>query len=344
MTMARFTVSPDEHESRLDHVLGRILPGTGLRGRRRLCELSLALVNGRPAPASRKVREGDIVEIPDSETARYPVSGREKHDGPESFSVLPSNALFPEDAVRLILRSPHLAALYKPAGMHTEALAGKPGISLQTLLTGIPGLGNGARLLNRLDFPTSGLTLAALDDEGENLYRQAQEEGRTEKRYLAVLEGSLTRGVLAVQRLSGRNRARMTVETTPHPDPGRHTSIQPLIVMDASETMRKLGLKEHGWQGSLPSGMTLAGCIILKGARHQIRAHGSSLGHPLLGDRRYGASLIPADGSDEAFFLHHGRLILPGFDAAVLPPWLEVLGKDAVRAAERWLNAPQPEK
>ena len=59
--------------------------------------------------------------------------------------------------------------------MHTEALAGKPGVSLQAMLPEIIGEACHASLLNRLDFPTSGLATAALDELGERQYRDAQE-------------------------------------------------------------------------------------------------------------------------------------------------------------------------
>ena len=58
------TVLPEEADLRLDRVLGRLVPEMGLRGRRRLCELGLTLVNGHPAKESRKLR----VPMPNSHT------------------------------------------------------------------------------------------------------------------------------------------------------------------------------------------------------------------------------------------------------------------------------------
>ncbi len=325
MTMKRLTVLPEDEDLRLDRALERLLPDMGLRGRRRLCELGLALVNGRPAPASRKMKAGDNVEVPDpSSTA----SMKEKNDAPRG--------LFPDDAPRLVARFPHLAALYKPAAMHTETLAGKPGVSLQALLPSL--LGADARLLNRLDFPTSALTAAAKDEEGERLYKDAQDNGRTEKRYLALLEGELSHETVATQKLILKNRTRVLVELADHPDARRHTRVLPLAVLDAAELIRKLKLRERGWTGLPPDVVTLAGCSILKGARHQIRAHCSALGYPLLGDRRYGARFTPGENDDEAFFLHHGRLTLPGLDAVATPVWLPLLEAGTANAAERWLK------
>ena len=340
--MKHLTVLPDERDARLDRVLGRILPDMGLRGRRRLCELGLVHVNGRPASPACKMREGDTVEILDHTGPTSPPSfvnetldRNEKHTAaPDSLSG--TDSLFPEDKARLVIRTPHLAVICKPAAMHTEALAGKPGISLQSLLPTLLGSETDARLLNRLDYPTSGLTVAAIDDEGERQYREAQEKGLTTKRYLALLEGRLSHDMYAAQKLLLKNRSRVLVELADHPDRRRHTAVHPLAVMDPAPLFHTLKLKQHGWTGHVPSVITLAGCTILKGARHQIRAHCSSLGFPLLGDGRYGASLHPED--HEAFFLHHARLSMPGLDALALPVWLDVLGIDAVNAAAAWLK------
>ena len=125
-------------------------------------------------------------------------------------------------------------------------------------------------------------------------------------------------------RLILKGRERVLAEMAEHPDHRRHTLIVPLAHL-APDRLRDI---------AEPAGeATLAGCLILKGARHQIRAHAASLGHPLLGDARYGAEGRPA--AEERFFLHHGRIELPGFAASCLPDWLETLGGEAVACKSR---------
>ncbi|HJA75619.1 MAG TPA: pseudouridine synthase [Candidatus Desulfovibrio gallistercoris] len=317
--MKSLTVTQEEEGSRLDRALALLVPGMGLRGRRRLCELGLARVNGRPAAASYKVRAGEALSLAEEGT-------EEGKEAPEKEAAAPA------DGPRLIARGKNLAFLYKPSGMHSESLAGKPGDSLQSRLEAL--LGGKARLLNRLDFATSGIVTAALSPAGKEEYQNAQDRGLTEKRYLALLEGSLPRPVLADGKLLLKNRERVLVELARHPDARRHTRIIPLAVMEARPVLERLA---HLWQGQAPAALTLAGCIILKGARHQIRAHCAAQGFPLAGDGRYGALFRPEEG--EAFFLHHGRLILPGISALSLPPWLEALGEEAAEKARLWLEA-----
>ena len=343
-------VLPEEAEQRLDRVLGRLLPEMGLRGRRRLCELGLALVNGRPARESKKVRSGDVISLAEL----VDVSGDSAHVGdacsapaspamrkaPARKAPSESAPLFPEDRARLVRRAPRFAILHKPAAMHTESLAGKPGDSLESLLLQlVPGLPKGERLrmLSRLDYPTSGLVTVALSETAIHDYQEYQDAGRTEKRYLALLEGDMPHGMLADQKLLLKSRERVMVELARHPDPRRHTVIDPLAVLELAPLLRRLGLDRRGWQGTPPKFVTLAGCTILKGARHQIRAHSAGLGYPLLGDWRYGASFHPAEEDGETFFLHHACLLLPGLETNIIPPWLGHLGSRAAREAEIWM-------
>ena len=337
--MPCWTVLPEEEGLRLDHVLERLMPDIGLRGRRRACASGLVSVNGRPARESFKVRAGDILTlIPDSPARdfRCPSSSL-----PDPGST--EGRAFSEDPPRLLRKSAHLAFLYKPAGLHSVSLAGRPGLSLETLLPHLLEGTSRARLLNRLDQPTSGIVAAALDTRGEALYHEAQESGHMEKRYLVLLEGQLSHSLLASMPLDTDNRECVRSLPGHHPDPRRHTEITPLALLNSTGVIQALGLASPSWQGQPPSVVTLAGCVILMGARHQIRAHCAALGFPLLGDRRYGAGFHPATSLPERFFLHHARLCLPGLQVQAVPLWLESLDKTvpgAAPAALSWLGSP----
>jgi len=305
-------ITASESGQRLDHVLANLVPGMGLRGRRRLCDDGAVLVNGRPARASFKLKWGDRVEILDDPVRSV-------------GSPLP--------VVQSVGRN--LAALFKPAGLHTENLAGRTARTLQSLLpTLLPSVQAGFPcLLNRLDFATSGLVLAALDAEGDTLWHQAQQRGLTEKRYLALMLGGGLKERTARYCLDTRGKERVTAQPEPNPDRKRHTLFTPLVELEP-DTIRAF-LAACGQEDCARIGaVTLAGCTIFKGARHQIRAHAAALGFPLLGDGRYGGS---PDGG-ESFFLHHGRVLLPGFDVLCQPPWLDRLPRPAADKAMNWLT------
>ncbi|MCH5276924.1 MAG: pseudouridine synthase [Desulfovibrionaceae bacterium] len=330
-------VSPAEAGQRLDQVLGRLVPSLGLRGRRRLCGEGRVLVNGRPGRAAYRLRPGDVLSL-----AGPRPSG-------EAGTGVPPLRIPGQAPIPMLGQTEHLAALDKPAGLHSEALAGKAGDSLQARVeTAFPGAG--LRLLNRLDYATSGLVALALDAEGVHLWRQAQDQGLTEKRYLALLEGELPGERLMRQGLSLKGRHRVRVEAADNADFRRHTLLRPLAALDARELADSLEAAEgRVWRRGAPHRITLAACRIVRGSRHQIRAHAAAAGFPLWGDRRYGAAWLcgkePREGAesaglnaeDECFYLHHGRLSLPGWTVWSAPRWLELLDEAARAAALGWL-------
>lgn len=356
--MEPYVVTPEDAGQRLDHVLARLVPDMGLRGRRRLCGQGGALVNGRPAREAYKVRPGDVLELVIRRAAEYirpdcgETGGEQGGGGPLS------------DKARLVMRGPHLAAVYKPAGMHSAALAGKRGPSLQAMLPGLLGAESGDEpeahdfpcLLNRLDQPTSGLVMVGLDRQGRDEWRLAQEGGRTEKRYLALLEGELPGELVLRQRLEPGSPQRVKAVPEKWADSRRFTTLIPLAVLPGREVAIWLQAMPNWMGGDFPRQVTLAGCIIRKGARHQIRAHAAFAGLPLLGDARYGAGPVPAGTAGllaeqdmrvnaapqagERFFLHHGLVRLPDFWASCPPVWLEVFPEPLRCVALNWLDEP----
>jgi 23S rRNA pseudouridine1911/1915/1917 synthase len=259
--------------SRLDHALAQVLPELGLRGRKRFIENGWVRVDGRPAAAALRLRAGQVIEIlPDSEPVGTP--------------ELP-----------VVARCAGYAALFKPAGLHSAALAGGGGPSAESLL---PALFPEARprLLNRLDLLTSGLLLAALDDAAAASYA-ALAPLAVLKEYLAVVAGVLAEPLELKRRLDTEDRRRTRVLGKLEPDSRLWTLVWP--------------------EAALAGERTLVRVRIHSGARHQIRAHLAAAGLPILGDPLYG------EGEGGGLFLHHGRLEFPGFSARCAPSWLDGL-------------------
>lgn len=188
------------------------------------------------------------------------------------------------------------AALVKPAGLHSARIAGAGGASLEDQLGGLLPEG-GFALVNRLDRDTSGIVVAARGREAAALFRRMEDEARVDKRYLAVVQGRVEAPAVLAWALDTADRASTRVLERPSPDPLRVTRVRPLCV-----------------QGET----SLVEARILKGARHQIRAHLARAGHPILGDALYGAA-----AGEGGLRLHHWRISMPGFCALALPDWPE---------------------
>ncbi len=201
----------------------------------------------------------------------------------------PGVASCPE--ITIVTRDDHFAALAKPGGLHT--VAGREGACLEALL---PSLGlAGWRLVNRLDQPTSGLVLAAASAEDEVAYKAWQNQGLVRKWYLALAHGAVGELELRGRILDAkRTVVRVTEDVDDRP---RWTRVWPLVAVGND---------------------TLVLVRILKGRRHQIRAHLAHAGHPLRGDRVHGL------GEPGGLFLHHWRVDMPVFSAVAPPAWPEI--------------------
>jgi len=145
--------------------------------------------------------------------------------------------------------------------------------------------------------------LAALDRESATRYRMLEDAAGVDKRYLAVVHGSVETPLTLRRKIDMARRARVRVLPEDAADPLRATQVRPL----AAE-----------------NGRTLVEARIAKGARHQIRAHLAAAGHPIVGDTLYGEPCGgPGSDPDAGLRLHHWRMCLPGLCAATAPEWDE---------------------
>jgi 23S rRNA pseudouridine1911/1915/1917 synthase len=257
---------------RLDRALEAVMPGTGLRLRRRLCDEGRVLVDGRARKPGYRVRRGQTVEIGEVRAMKTAK----------------------ELGLSIVKWGDGFAAVNKPGSLHSAAIAGKDESNAEAVL---PELfpGHDPMLLNRLDYLTSGLLLVALTSEAREAYLRYEADGAIKKFYLARVQGRLD-GIVSVRsKLDTDDRKTTRVLAEPDPDSRRWTGITALSHDNAA-------------------GTSLVRCLIMKGARHQIRAHLSSIGHPILGDPLYGGGDCP-----HGLMLQHQRMEMPGFQAEAVP-------------------------
>lgn len=217
--------------------------------------------------------------------------------GPTPDPTVPFSVVY-EDADLLVVD--------KPAGVVVHHGAGqRHGTLVDGLLARYPdlaelaavGVGDPARpgIVHRLDKGTSGLLVVARSAGAyESLSRQLREH-RAERRYMALVVGTLTddRGVVdAPIGRSTRRPDRMTVQAGGRPARTRY------VVQE---------------RFTLPVPTTLLEATLETGRTHQVRVHLAALGAPVLGDDRYGATRarpreIVSDLAPGRLFLHAWRL------------------------------------
>lgn len=171
---------------RLDCVLRGLWPDLSLRAARRLIADGNALLDGKIAAASRKVRKGGEVAVWQAENPALPVAGA-------CLLAIHGGFYF----------------FYKPRGMHSVALAGRNNVSLESLAPGIlagRGIVADVRLLQRLDFGTGGIITGAGTEAAAVWYRDAEKRGLCKKYYYAALCGYLERSIYAKNALDCASR------------------------------------------------------------------------------------------------------------------------------------------
>lgn len=333
---------------RLDYALALLLPQMGLRGRKRCIESGQVFVNGRSCAAAQRLRKGDVVSLaeephPQAEICTESAAANGGENGPSA--AVADQARLP----RLLEQRGEFCFFFKPAGLHTAALAGGGGPNLESMLPQLlprqcasaqPGAdacaGAHPQLLQRLDYGTSGIVCAALSPQAAKAFRLAEAAGRCEKRYVALLAGRLEENVTVTLALRTDKRSKSRVLEC-DADRSRWTDFTPLHYFEGGD-LPQLAIAEDSQFYRV--GLTLVGCRIRRGARHQIRAHAAAVGHPLWNDPLY-AACIQQDVScppPDAFYLHHGCLTLPGASCATPPLW-PFLSEAVARQVLDWLTS-----
>ncbi|WP_052362393.1 RluA family pseudouridine synthase [Geminisphaera colitermitum] len=125
-----------------------------------------------------------------------------------------------------------------------------------------------AHLIFRLDRETSGVVVFAKDERMASRLQRAMQERRVRKEYLAVLEGELREAVTVDQPLGDDLASPVFVKTCVRADGKAAVS--------------------HFYPVACAGGFSLVRVRLETGRKHQIRAHASWLGTPVVGDKIYG--------------------------------------------------------
>jgi 23S rRNA pseudouridine1911/1915/1917 synthase len=237
--------------------------------------------------------------------------------GSEAIKVQPAalpalHARAEDLPLEVLYEDADLIAINKPAGMVVHSGAGRySGTLVNALLhhfQALSKIGGELRpgIVHRLDRLTSGVILVARTDAAHRHLAEQFSSRRIEKIYLALVHGRMK-----------TDRGKVTTPIAR--DPVRRTRMTSKLARGRPAITEYAVLRRF-------EKFTLLEVRIGTGRTHQIRVHLASVGHPVAGDKLYGA---PA-GSLGRYFLHAQRITFASPSSneritvqAPMPPELE---------------------
>jgi 23S rRNA pseudouridine1911/1915/1917 synthase len=266
-----FTAASADAGQRLDLFLQRQMPGQSRSRVQQWIKAGRVRVNGAASKPAYALRGGEVVEV-------------------DPAAPPPLRATAEDLPIEILYQDADLIALNKPAGMTVHPGAGRPSGTLVNALlhhfAALSGAGGEERpgIVHRIDKDTSGVLLVARHDAAHRKLAAQFAARQVEKVYLALVEGR-------VKQDSGR------IEKPISRDPVRR------VRMTARLAAGRAAVTDYQVRRRYKE-FTFLEVRIGTGRTHQIRVHLASIGHPVAGDRLYGARA--ADYG--RFFLHARRI------------------------------------
>ncbi len=276
--MKEFIIQKNEENQRFDKYLKKLLPNATTSFLYKMMRKKNIVINKKKVEGNEKLKVGDVVSIflSDETFEKFHVNLEElkkEYDALKSLNLKGLKVVYEDDEM-IIADKPYNMLSQKSTVKDLSAneyllgyMINKGELSFEEFQTFKPSV------VNRLDRNTTGLllfgkTLNALQQLGEDI-----RERNIEKYYRAIVAGELKeelelKGYLLKDEKTNKvSYHKEQVEGSDYIE----TGVKPLVSKN---------------------GLTLVEIHLVTGKTHQIRLHLSTIGHPILGDMKYGDEKI----------------------------------------------------
>ncbi len=307
--MREFIIASNESGQRLDKYLKKLLPNASSGFLYKMLRKKNITLNGKKAEGREGLSTGDCVRVffSDDTFDKFSADAGRLQEEYEQLKLLPMKGLV------VLYEDEDILVLNKPANMLSQK-AGETDISANERMLGYL-IRSGAlseeafqtfrpSVCNRLDRNTTGILLAGKSLRGLQDLSEQLRSRQVKKFYRALVVGRVEQPA----HLKGylyKDEQKNQVQLVSRLKEGAHpieTIYRPLQITDQ---------------------YTLLELELVTGRSHQLRAHLASVGHPIIGDQKYGNP-----GINEEYrrryrvshqLLHAYRVELPGREPIVAP-------------------------
>ncbi|MCV6825502.1 MULTISPECIES: RluA family pseudouridine synthase [Halocynthiibacter] len=265
------TITEEDNDQRLDRWFRRNFPQVSQGRIEKLCRKGDIRVNKGRVKASTRLETGQVVRVPPLPTAGQ-ITAMPKPPAPmsaEDAEMMQKSVIYKDD---------YLIAINKPPGLPTQG-----GTNQTRHVDGLAdalrfGLDEKPRLVHRLDKDTSGILLLARTRASAAALTKAFRDRETRKIYWAAVAGQPKPNMGTVR--FGLVKAGGDYE--------RMYCVHPRDI-DTTEGAKR-ATTDYAVLSALGGRVTWVALVPITGRTHQLRAHMAELGHPIIGDGKYGGS------------------------------------------------------
>ncbi len=271
----QITISEDEGEQRLDRFLRRRFPHITQGRIEKSCRKGEIRIDGSRTTAATRIKTGQTIRVP-------PLPGpRTAQQTPQAVSISEADAQNLRAAI--LFKDDHIIALNKPPGLAVQG-----GSKLTRHIDGLLSVlqfeaVEVPRLVHRLDKDTSGVLLLARTRMAAQKLTAALRHRQTRKVYWALVAGVPTPYLGEIRYALAKASAR-----------GARGHGERMVALPPHEMDNIAGAKHaHTLYATLYRVAGRAAWVAMMpvtGRTHQLRAHMAKIGHPIIGDGKYGGS------------------------------------------------------
>jgi 23S rRNA pseudouridine1911/1915/1917 synthase len=174
--------------------------------------------------------------------------------------------------LRILFEDPYIIVIEKEAGLLSIATAKEKLLTTYSILSGHvkrENPNNRIFVVHRLDRDTSGIMMFAKSEEVQSALQRAWQNAVVERTYVAVVEGVVENNEGTIRSFLKENKALIMYSTK--------------VPGEGEEAITHYKVLRRG------EAITLIEVKLETGRKNQIRVHMKELGHPVVGDKKYGA-------------------------------------------------------